>query len=759
MFHWLGQTVARRPGMTVLLWIVTAAALFAVRSRVIDRRVAEAGSFLPPGAEQRRAAALMAEAFPRLAAESQVAVVAFRREGLKEQDFAYLSNAAASVQRYSAAHGTGWNVLSPATGYLRRRLVSPEGRAALLVVNLPLFFISSAAAEATRTIESLVRVGQPPGLQVEFTGTAAVGRDYGQATEVGVHRTAWVTIISVLAILLLVYRSPVAAAVPIVGIGTCTLLALWTLDLIAVAGLPVSNLERMFTVVLLYGAGVDFAMFWLARYREELAVAGGADDPAAGRHAAGAVTGHVGPAIFASSATTILGLLSLATTNMIPTQNAGKVLGAALCWAPVAGVTLVPAIVRLVDKAIFWPARRWTSATGRSPVWSWLAGRVVRQPAAVLITGVLLLLPMAVRAGFLRFRFDGLSELPSGSSSARGASIVRDHFAPGALYPVTVLIRATRADADLLAMRRAGTQAAEVLLSVEGIEEVHELSHPLGTRDATATNRTGGFLGRILDPLTAEIAEPFFLSTGSRTIRLEFSLRHAPFSNEAMVAVARAREAVSRAVRLHAAGIGANAEILFFGPTPYIAEAKRYMDVDQWRVWIGATAVIWLVLVLLVRRVGLSLFMVAATLLIYGATLGITHEFFTRVMGTSGLDYKVKLFLFVIIVAVGQDYNIFLVTRLRQESERHGDVDGAQRAILSTGSVISNCGLIMAATLGSLWAGGLDLLRQLGFALALGILLDTFIVRPLLMPSFWLLARKRSLTKNKTCNEEQASSQ
>lgn len=220
-------------------------------------------------------------------------------------------------------------------------------------------------------------------------------------------------------------------------------------------------------------------------------------------------------------------------------------------------------------------------------------------------------------------------------------------------------------------------------------------------------------------------------------------LRGGPFSDEAMETLRAVREAANCAVRSFREANVAQAEILALGATPYIAEVRRYMARDQWRVWIGATVVIWLVLLVLVREPGLSLFMVAATLLTYAATLGLAHEFFTHVVPAGGLDYKVKLFLFVIIVAVGQDYNIFLVTRLRQETGVYGEREGVPRAIIRTGPVISNCGLIMAATLGSLWAGGLDLLRQLGFALALGMIFDTFIVRPLLMPSFWLCVRRR----------------
>ena len=147
----------------------------------------------------------------------------------------------------------------------------------------------------------------------------------------------------------------------------------------------------------------------------------------------------------------------------------------------------------------------------------------------------------------------------------------------------------------------------------------------------------------------------------------------------------------------------------------------------------------------LIRDLPLTLFMLLATWLTYGATIAASHLFFVHFMHQDGLDWKVHLIVFVVIVAVGQDYNIFLVSRLLQEPAELSDDEAASRAIVRTGSVISNCGLIMAATLGSLWVGQLGLLRQVGFALALGILMDTFFVRPFLLPSFFLATHRRRI--------------
>lgn len=766
MLDRLGALVARRPAAVVVGWVLVGV-LIVVGARLGGRTAPEPRTFLPASAEQGRAQAIMETAFPNLAARSEVAVVALRESGLDSGDFEWLDRLAEAIRRRAAERGDRWIVLSPRSEYLRERLASPDGQAALLLVNLPTFFLNSASGEAVYEIEQLAAKDRPTGLTVELSGTAAAGRDYGMASAGALARTKWVTVTAVLLILLLVYRAPVAAGLPIIAIGACTVVALATLELAGRLGWTVTDLERMFTVVLLYGAGTDFAMFWLARYRE------GLSDGLDRRAATALATGRVGPAVIASAATTILGLLSLIATQMVPTHNAGRVLGLALVWAPLAGVTLIPALASLLGRWAFWPSHRadGTSWTQRV-VWPRIAASVVRRPWVVLAVGLALLLPAAIRAGFVQFRFDALGEFPSGSTSARGRAIAQEHFAAGALMPTRFLIEAPAIHDRPASAQAASDAIATALGDVPGVATVFDLSHPLGwrrheKRDATgstpttsnaagdgeagdtnagsgggsaphddddnATDPNGGD-GARASLLVRLAAAPFYLSREHGVLRVEMLIDAEPFSTEAMRIVEQARDVVTRTAAVH---LGSAVEVLPFGVTPYIMEVRHYVESDEKRVWIGATLVIWLVVVLLVRDVPMSIFMIAATLLTYAVALGLSHEFATHVLGT-GLDYKVKMFLFVIIVAVGQDYNIFLVSRLRQEAAAHDDGEATRRAIVRTGPVISNCGLIMAATLGSLAAANLDLLRELGFAMAAGILIDTFVVRPLLVPSFWL---------------------
>jgi len=723
MFDLLGRWIADRPVRLVMAWALVLAAAAVYSAGVGERPPADVGSFLPPESAHSRAQELSRRAFPLLAHQSYIVLLAVRPAGLTPQDMAWIHDTAVR-----AGEQTERRVLSPANPFLRHRLLSPDGRAAMVVIGLSGNYISAASIAAVERVEACCREGRPDGLTVEITGPGGIGRDYFNATSRALHNTTWVTVAAVLVILVAVYRSPAGALVPLVSIGASVYLAFVLLGVLERLGWAVSNTERIFAVVLLFGAGVDFAMFWIARYREDL----GGGEVTLGT-AARTATRKAGPAILASAATTICGLSTMMATDLVPTANAGKVLAPILLVSLVAALTLTPALARLLGRWLFWPARPEQQATlGQRVVWPWLARRVSASPRAILLGGLVVLGLPALQATRLTPRFDSLSQLPPGSSSARGYELAQRHFPRGVLYPATLLVRFDRGPGrsdEGLDERTA--RLGDRIAAVEGVLDVYSLDRPLGRRHGAG----------ILDGLLARGARDFYVSRTMPVLRLEVLIDHLPFSAEAM-ATAGEVLAVARECTADWTSDGGPVEVLMSGLTAYIMSVREVVGRDQVRVMLLATLVIAAIVLVLIRDLPLTAFMLLATWLTFGATLTLTDMFFLRVMGESGLDYKVRLIVFVIVVAVGQDYNIFLVTRLLEDPSSGRDRAAAQRAIVTTGSVISNCGLIMAATLGSLWAGGLSLLQQVGFALALGILIDTFFVRSVLLPSFFLAVRR-----------------
>ena len=728
-------------------------------------------SFLPDDAPHNIAMRLVRRAFPDLAARSQIVIVGHRPTGLTPDDLAWLNRVA-----QDAAKVTGRRALSPTMPFFKRRLVSSDGQVAMVLVNLPSNFLSGVSVETVERIDKLLQPGRPAGLVVEVTGTAGIGRDYSVATKKAFRATTWVTIIAVLVILVVIYRSPIGAMVPLASIGVSVYLAFVLLAMLGNVGWPVSDIDRIFTVVLLFGAGVDYALFWIARYRETLVAGQGFES------AAITAARTTSPAIIASAGTTICGLSMMMAAQIVPSHNAGKILAPVLVISLIAALTLSPALARLLGRGLFWPVGLAHQANlGQRFVWPALAWLVTRRPRTVLLVGMVVLGLPALLALRLAPRFDTLAELPPDSSCDRGYKILNQHFPVGQLFSTQLALKFEKLPeaSDLEAI---SVKLGNRIAGLAGVEDVYSLTSPLGQRGP-------GPQAALADVIVRPIARGFYVSEVLPVLRFEVLAKHPPFSPEAMALIEQVRTVVkAEAADLSRSSHGA--EALLAGFTPYITDIRAFSGIDQARVMILATLVIGLIVLALVRDVPLTLFMLLATWITYGATLTLSDLFLCHFLGQAGLDWKVHLILFVIVVAIGQDYNIFLISRLLGELKgsvrspgtvpispgerlspdtrsarnsdsllRNGDCpplpgllthplrqsderEATRRAIVSTGSVISSCGIIMAATLGSLWVGGLSLLRQVGFAMALGVLIDTFLVRPLLVPSFFLAAHR-----------------
>ncbi len=727
MFRWLGSIAWRRPWLWPALW--TAAAVVAAALSPSRERLAEIEPLTVMPADQPYNVALEIErrAFPGLASRARTVLVLERPGGLTQTDEAYLGRLTQAL-REAGGDGRDWRVQSPTTHpFLRSRLLSPDGAAAMIVVHSDANYVTHRCHEQVQRIESVARSSLPAGLTLEIAGEGGLGRDLSEASTRAYRRTTWVTVAALLAILAVVYRAPLAALVPLAAVGVSVYVAIAALNLLALAGWGISDLEKTFAVVLLFGSGVDFSLFWMWRYREGL----GADRSreTALREALAAT----GPAIATSAATTIVGFLMLMSADLLPSHNAGRALGVALAIALMAALTLVPAVARLMGGRLFWPRRFPATSAAAAGPWNAAARLVSRRPGAVAVI-TLAMLAGPVWAGLrMDYQYDALGVVPEGSSSARGRRIAEQHFGTSQLFSWTCLAKAPGLAGNLNVAEHA-RRLADLCAAQPGITDVWSLADPLGRNNH---DLSGGSLSA---QVGGAIARPFYLSADAHCLRLELMSAHPPLSRAAMQTCA----ALLDRVRCWAAqDLGGSAQVHATGLTPYILNIKSVAAADHRRVTVLVVAAIGTVVLIWVRRPLLTACMVSATLVVYAAALGITEVFFVRVVGLAGIDYKVQLFVFVVLVAVGQDYNIFVVSRIRQEAHARPAADAVREAVFRTGSVVSSCGLIMAATLASLAATGLPLLRQLGFAFAVGVLLDTFAVRPLLVPACYLLLERR----------------
>lgn len=788
-----------------------------------DPTANEPPAFLPPSAPYSVAIAAARDAFGTNGLSD--AVIVFERPGAKltGDDLAAIEAFAAALPREDRINGhepSKMTVRSPASvgGSLGDNAPNPlisrlddGGQAALVIVSIPYNFVTSHAARiVTQTQAVLAAQGFPGGLKLAITGSAGFGRDYAAAAERSHHKTVYVTIIAVILILLLVYRSPLAPLLPLISISTAVVTTIALLAGLQHLGLHVGTAERIFVVVLLYGAGTDYSLLFISRYRENLDELVPPGDALAGG------LGATMPAILASAGTNTAGLLMLYFAQFNIFKTTGPAVAVALAVALLAAITLTPALVAIAGPGMFWPGRRsrrpWkgTGAKGtgsvsassaetvpvpvsgatqtcqsgdrhspqREPVplpvpvpvspprrepipssrrlplgeraWRGIAIHVVRRPALILAVTLVLLAGPAIHGLNLNWVYDTLASLEKNpgdriGNAAVGVEMVQHHWPVGEIAPVNIMFLA-KEPRFLQRPVETSHQITAAIGSIPGVRDVRSYSQPLG-KDYPLSSLTkspagspdrgllGGLIpdfGRLAKGLEAINKE--YVGAGGRAMRFSVILDHPSLGLEAMETVAQLREKAQQA----AASADLHAEVFITGATAEMMDTRSITQKDFTRVAVLALAVITLIILALLRDVWLSLFMVGTTILSYLATLGLASWAFT-LAGAGGLDWKVQVFLFVVMVAVGQDYNIFLAARLAQEGARRPVRAATRRAIIHTGPVISSCGLIMAATLGSLMAGELGLLRQLGFAFAIGMLVDTFIVRPLLLPAFAVL--------------------
>jgi RND superfamily putative drug exporter len=746
----IGATVFRWRWLIVAAW-VAAAGLLLWLVPPVDPARSEAQLFLPEGAPYRRAVAAMRQAFPQQTRLSEATVLFERRGGpLSADDLKTVERVAeriraeVKVERAGQARRGALRVLSPAAFAIpanpltgepvarnpMRSAVTDRGEAAIVIVGVPANFVTVRSKRVVAGIRSILdETALPDGLRVAVTGSSGYGHDYAEAANRSHSRAMYVTLSAVILILLVVYRAPGAAMIPLAAISLAAVVVLKLLSIGELYGMHAGTAERIFVFVLMYGAGIDYSLLLISRYRECTGRLLGA------RRAASHALNASFAAILASAATDAIGLLMLVFADFGIFRTTGPAVAMALGVAMLASLTLVPAMMGIFGPRQFWPAvpgRR----KRRGLIWPRIARAVTARPAPVLIVTFVVLGVPAVRGSSLTWVYHTLAGVDPNydqkvGNAARGVEMARRHWPVGEIAPTTVLVRSDR-PMPAGQWQEVSGRLTGALAATDGVGSVRSLTRPLG---AAAEGRSDSLLRPLWD---AQIRR-HYLSADGRAARFVVSLDHPPLSLEAMAAVERVQAAVARQTR----AAGWNMEAYYVGATTEMMDVRAITKADFHRVAPLVLSVILVIVLILLRDVVLSLFMVAATVLSYLATLGIAYWVLTGPAGMQGLDWKVEIFLFVVMVAVGVDYSIFLAARLSQEAKTLPPRQAVEQAVVHTGPVISSCGIIMAATLGSLMAGELTLLRQLGFALALGMLIDTFVVRPVLLPAFATLTRRK----------------
>lgn len=667
-------------------WVALGIAGFAARAQIGEVTAAGQSSYLPAHAESTRAVDALQSDF-RGGDDVPVLIVFERDRGLTDADLNAIGRLGEGMERLRLAGATP--VLAPFSGEARRPLgqvariargvgpISRDGKAALVALAIDADD-RGAVVSGVGEIRTYLANHRVPGLRSYVTGPGGIAADLEQVADDAARTLLIATLGLVLVLLLVVYRAPVLALLPLTAVGLAYLVAIGVTYLLIEAGAIVVNAEgTLLLLVLVFGAGTDYSLLLIHRYREEL---GRGRDPG---EALPLALGESLRPIAASAGTVIATMLVLLLAELESTHWLGPVLAIGIAAMLVAALTLLPAMLSVLGSRAFWPSRG--SDAGRAERrWARIAALVRRRPRAIVLVvgGGLALFSLGnfVDRGTIGF---GQGETRE-TEASRGTEVLEAHFPPGIGSPLTAVVG-----------------IGEVRAAVRGLEDLPAVKLALPVPPSRAAD---------------EAAVAIVLSGD-------------PYAGSAGERVEDVRD------RLGEVAPGA----LLGGIPAENLDVEEANARDTKLIVPVALLVVGLILVLVLRALAAPAYLTLTVVASFAATLGLVAFAFTEVLGADGLAFDLVLLSFVFLVALGVDYNIFLMTRVREEAVERGTREGVLAALESTGGVVTGAGLILAGTFATLTLLPLEQLVQIGATVAIGVLLDTFVVRALLIPSITYL--------------------
>ena len=581
------------------------------------------------------------------------------------------AKATADIQRFGRVRDVTGKILGP--------IPSTDGRALQVIVPIKVQSEGNGWEELSPRIKEMRAIAKDDAgnLGVYVTGPAGYFADFASVFSGFDSTLLYITAAIVIVILLLTYRSPTLWLLPL----TCVFVALTAAQAVIYllarhTGLTVNGQSAFILTVLVFGAGTDYALLLTARYREELR-------RHADRHEAMAVAlRRAAPAIIASGFTVILSLLTLLVAELASTKSLGPVMAIGIAVGLCVMITLLPALLVIFGRWMFWPLRPTVGSAEPTErgIWARIGARIARRPRLTWVVTAVVLGALAI--GLVDLNANGLQgkdQFRTEPEAVRGEEVAARHFPAGTGSPVQVIANAS-----------AAQQVRSTLSSTPGITEV---TQPM-TKDGLAL--------------------------------VEGTLTSAPDSQTAYDTIDRLRSSV------HAIS-GADAKV--GGSSAVNLDVLRANRHDRNLVVPLVLLVVLVILSLLLRAVVSPLLLAATVVLSFAAALGVSALVFDNVFHFAGADPSLPLWTFVFLVALGTDYNIFLMTRVHEETKQHGTRRGALIGLAATGGVITSAGVVLAGTFAALGSLPLVFITEIGFAVAFGVLLDTFVVRSVLVTS------------------------
>ncbi len=687
MFAAFGNFVTKRRWYILVFWILAAVAVVSFSPKLSDVTSNDQASFLPSSYESVRAQEIAKESFPET--EGQAALIVFKNSSGTTLSDADQQNIFKTVLGLNAA-----KIPKVKTVFTAPQMLSENQKLQLAQAQLTGLPQDEALLDSVAKLrDELAKQIKGTGLKVAVTGNAAIALDTRDSSGNAEKIVGIVTLLLILILPTIIFRSPFAAFLPLVSVGIIYTMATSLLALCAtIFDFQVSGQLTSLLIVILFGIGTDYILFLLFRYRERLR---------SGDHTRGAVSfalSRAGEPIV--SAALVVGVafaaLFVASLGFFSSLAPGLVISVVLML--LASTTLVPALLAIVGEKIFWPSKKWqTEQTGSLA--GKLGGLVSRRPGRTAI--VILVVLLALASGIFHYRasFDLASQLPPNAESTTAFKELSNAYPAGTTSPTRIYVRSEQR------LNRASLAKLQIAVkSATGVAAV----------------------------------TPAQVSANGRAALISAVLADEPSSATAIANIAGP-------IRTAAHGTGLNAEIVVGGETAIYADLQHATNRDMRTIVLLAGALIFVILAILLRSLIAPIYLLLAVGLGVVATLGATTYLFVVFGGSLGLVFMLPILLYVFVVAVGTDYNILMITRLREEMqvEQRDPKLAAQKAIEHTTSTLISAGVILAGTFASLLFAGLGLLTQMGFSVSLGIALGAFLISLLLIPALSTLLGKR----------------
>jgi RND superfamily putative drug exporter len=680
-------TGRRSKWIVLAIWIAAVVVMAPLGSKLADETEDDTASFLPASAESTEVVHLLDDRFS--AHETSQGLIVYQRDGaLTPADKAKIAEDAKALEGLPDDElPLTTPPVQPFAKGASSDQVSADGSLAYTVLIVPTDFENSA--DWGKLVRDTTG-SEADGMQIKLTGDLGFNTDASEVFSDIDTKLLLATVLLVLVLLGAIYRSVLVALTPLIVVFFAYTIAQGFIYLLAKSGATVSSNSTSILIVLMFGVGTDYCLLLVSRLREELRTT--EDKHQAVAHA----LSRSGPAILASGLTVALAMLVLVLADSRNTATLGPVAAIGVLSSLLAGLTLLPALLTAFGRRGFWPRRRTVEydpehAAGQKPgAWRRFGDRVLQRPGPALVLTLFVFVAGALGLFAYKVDYSTTTFFKKSVEAVEGFQAMEEAFPPGVLSPMTMLVESSGGPVDQADVEVAASAAAGV--------------HGVASAADTGDRSTDGMIAAVSVVLEGD-----------------------PYTKSSLGIVPGIREAASNSLE--------DATVLVGGGSAIQYDFDQATESDLKLLVPLALLVIAIILAILLRSLLAPLVLIASVILSFLCTLGISILFIRYVVGDAGFDASIPTFAFIFLVALGIDYTIFLMARVREEARVHGTREGMLRAISATGPVITSAGVILAGTFSVLMTLPVTFTFDLGLMVALGIILDTFIVRTIMVPA------------------------